>query len=256
MDPKIIFEDHRYVVIEKDAGVTVNRSETTRNTKTLQDWIDNKFKIVFSTSRENLKFQISGKYIIDGYNKLDEFFDRSGIVHRLDKETSGIILVAKDPEAFINLQNQFKSGSVEKKYTALVHGALDADGEIVEPIGRLPWSRTKFGILPNARKATTQYRVLTHKRRGEEVLTLLELTPKTGRTHQIRVHLKHLNRPIFADELYAGRKTARNDRKVLSRHFLHASEISFISPTTGKRVLFSSVLPDELETFVRNLEQD
>ena len=87
----------------------------------------------------------------------------------------------------------------------------------------------------------------------KEELTLLELYPKTGRTHQIRVHLKYINHPIFGDELYAGRKTARDDRKILQRFFLHAKKISFFHPKTGKRVEFESPLPEELQTVVDSL---
>lgn len=248
MSFKIIFEDQNFSVIEKPAGVIVNKADTTKNIKTLQDWVENEFKI------KNLKFnnEEKEKYIIDGYSKLEEFFDRSGIVHRLDKETSGIILVAKNPETFINLQKQFKNGQVKKKYIALVHGTIETDGEIMEPIGRLPWNRKRFGIIPEGRYAKTNYKIL----KQYKDFTLLELTPITGRTHQIRVHLKHKGYPIFADELYAGRKTARNDRKVLDRHFLHACEITFLSPTTGVEVNFKSSLPEDLSNFLNTLNSN
>lgn len=251
MDPKIIFEDNNLAVVYKPAGVVVNRADTTRNMMTLQDWIDSQFRVQSSEFRVEDK----EKYVVDGYDKYEEFLDRSGIVHRLDKETSGIILVAKNVEAFINLQNQFKSGEVEKKYVALVHGMIESDGEINEPIGRLPWNRTKFGVLPEGRTAKTLYKVLAHKKLRDEALTLLELSPKTGRTHQIRVHLKHLGFPIFADVLYAGRKKSRVDRKLLRRHFLHASEISFINPKTGERISFESLLPVDLKEFLETLEK-
>jgi 23S rRNA pseudouridine1911/1915/1917 synthase len=124
------------------------------------------------------------------------------------------------------------------------------------PVGRLPWNRTRFGVLAGGKQATTHYRVISNFKspvKQKEELSLLELYPKTGRTHQIRVHLKYLNHPIFGDELYAGRKTARDDRKVLQRFFLHAKKISFFHPQTEKRVEFESPLPEELQNMLEVL---
>ena len=208
---KIIYENNNYLVIEKEAGITVNRSDTTIGEVTLQDLIE-----------------ASGKVNTEGENS--DFQQRSGIVHRLDKETSGIIVIAKNSLSFNVLQKQFKERKVEKSYLALVHGELvPSSGEIIAPVGRLPWNRKRFGVLAGGREAKTSYEVISNFQFpiSNEKLSLVRLRPKTGRTHQIRVHLKYINHPIFGDSLYSGRKTSREDRKILQRFFLHAEKISF-----------------------------
>jgi 23S rRNA pseudouridine1911/1915/1917 synthase len=251
MKINIIFEDNNLLVVDKPAQMIVNRADTVKGSVTLQDWVEGyrgKFKNELSVEEKE-------KYMVNGYNKFDEFISRSGIVHRLDKETSGIILIAKNVETFMILQEKFKTHDVNKTYLALVHGKLDAqEGEIKEPIGRLPWNRTRFGILQEGRDAYTCYKVLQEKKYMGECLTLVEVYPKTGRTHQIRVHFQHINHPIFADILYAGRKTARNDRKVLGRHFLHAGKIEFTDILTSEKVVYESMLPEELASFLNTLE--
>lgn len=238
MSVKTVYEDPDILVLDKPAGLTVNRSETTKG-DTLQDWIEKYLKV----SKVSKTLDTSDTYVSS-----DTFRQRSGIVHRIDKETSGLLIVAKNLESFENLQKQFKERHVKKTYVALVHGKIQGTGEIKVPVGRLPWNRKRFGILAGGREAATRYRVISNFKSpiSNEQLTLLQLTPETGRTHQIRVHLKYINHPIFADELYAGRKTARSDRKILPRLFLHAEKISFAHPKTGESVTFESKLPEEL----------
>lgn len=270
VEPKIIFEDENLLVLDKPAGMTVNRAETTKGEVTVQDWIEKNFQ--FSILHCRINFQL---------NKESDFLKRAGIVHRLDKETSGLLLVAKTPEAFENLQHQFKERKVKKVYSALVHGRVEPEeGEIRVPVGRLPWDRKKFGVIAGGREAVTAYKVLsvfscqlsdfgrsvsqlirqtdkqknynqkTETRKQITEYSFLELYPQTGRTHQIRVHLKYFGHPIFSDPLYAGRKQARKDRKVLSRLFLHASKISFYHPRTNNLASFESPLPGELKEFL------
>ncbi|MGA2967735.1 MAG: RluA family pseudouridine synthase, partial [Candidatus Levyibacteriota bacterium] len=231
---KVIYEDKDILVLDKPSGVIVNKADTTKNELTVQDWLE------------------SGWQIGDGRWQVDEqsdFYKRAGVAHRIDKETSGILIVAKNKESFENLQAQFKERKVEKTYVALVHGKMESEeGEISVPVGRLPWNRKRFGVLAGGKEAVTRYRVISNfkfqiSKNKEEELSLLELYPKTGRTHQIRVHLKYINHPIFGDELYAGRKTSRDDRKLLQRFFLHAQKISFFHPQTEERVEFVSPLP-------------
>lgn len=226
LSPKVLFEDDNLLVIDKPAGMVVNKAETTRGEETVEDWL-----------RQNFQFEIFNFQSC-----------RSGIVHRLDKETSGLLLIAKTPESFTNLQQQFKNRQVKKKYLALVHGkVVPEEGEIKAPVGRLPWNRERFGVIPGGREATTKYKILRYydtKILGE--LSFLELTPMTGRTHQIRVHLKYLGHPIVGDSFYAGRKRAREDRKFCPRVFLHASFLEFNHPVSGKRLSFESPLPNEL----------
>lgn len=241
---QIIFEDEDLLIINKQAGITVNRSETTKD-DTVQDWSEGYLGI----ARDGKLSEEPGA----------DFYNRGGIVHRLDKETSGVLVLAKTPEAFAAIQGQFKERVVLKKYLALAHGIVTpASGEIKAPVGRLPWNRTQFGIVAGGRDSVTFYeRVgiyeLPEKGGGKEKGSLLTLTPHTGRTHQIRVHLKYIGHPIFADFLYAGRKTAREDRKLLERVFLHAKSLSLLHPKTGERQEFNAPLPSELENVLAKL---
>ena len=230
--PRIIFEDSELFVVEKPSGWITNESGTTTKQPVLQTFI-----------KENFKYPLK-----------DDWEARNGIVHRLDKETSGILLVAKTNSAFEDLQRQFKERSVHKTYTALVHGRVEeVEGEINEPVGRLPWRRDRFGVLPGGREAVTNYKVVGYYNNGSEDLTLLELKPKTGRTHQIRIHLKHIGYPIVADQFYSGRKTARKDRKWCPRLFLHAGGITFLDPKTKKEIGFESNLPADLRETLERL---
>jgi 23S rRNA pseudouridine1911/1915/1917 synthase len=244
-DIKIIYEDENIVVLDKPAGITVNKSDTTKDEYTVADWVLEKVKDQKSKIKDDDE---------------TDFSSRAGIVHRIDKETSGILLVAKNLKSFENLQAQFKERKVNKTYIALVHGAVSPQqGEIVVPVGRLPWNRKRFGVLAGGREAMTYYSVISiinHRisYKKYEDLTLLELKPKTGRTHQIRVHLKYFNHPIYGDSLYAGRKTSRDDRRVLNRFFLHAQKITFLNPNSGKEMSFESPLPYELKQMLEYLK--
>ena len=235
---KIVFEDNDILIVNKDAFLTVNKSDTTIHEKTVQDLIEQEYTF-FKNSDKN-----------------SDFYKRAGIVHRLDKETSGILIVAKNNHSFEALQRQFKERKVEKSYIALVHGKMPlGEGEIKVPVGRLPWNRKRFGVLAGGKDAVTKYNVLESgkllfKKGVGDFLSLLILHPKTGRTHQMRIHLKYINHPIFSDLLYAGRKTARNDRKILQRLFLHALEISFIHPKSNKKVFFKASLPLDLSNLI------
>jgi len=237
MNFKIIYEDDDVLVLDKPAGITVNKSQTTINQITVQDFLEKKLNI---DSKEYLDKNVS------------DFYKRAGIVHRLDKETSGILIVAKNQKSFENLQAQFKNRTIKKTYIALAHGNIyPEEGEIRVPVGRLPWNRKRFGVLAGGRDSITKYKVIskfkTSMLKNSEDLTLVELYPETGRTHQIRIHLKYINRPIFSDFLYAGRKTSKEDRKYLERVFLHALRISFRQPKNGKEITLESPLPIELK---------
>ena len=252
--PTVIYEDDAMFVLNKPSGLTVNKADTTWNEETLQDWVEKKLVVSNVSSIKSDKMLPNGDY-----NPVYEFVNRSGIVHRLDKETSGIILVAKTIDAFAHLQKQFKDRLVKKTYLALAHGTLfPLDGEISVPVGRLEFNRKRFGVVAGGRESKTLYSVLWVKHlvdgKVREPLSLLELYPQTGRTHQIRVHLKHIHHPIFSDLLYAGRKMSRDDRNYLPRLFLHASQITFRHPVTNKEVHFESPLPRELLDFTNILQ--
>ena len=250
----IIFEDNDLLVIDKPAGVTVNRAETTKKETTVQDWAEEYIGI----RNDELGIMGQKKFGEEGWDPKFDFYKRGGIVHRLDKETSGVLIIAKTPDAFVNLQKQFQERVVKKTYVALSHGIIKHEkGEINVPVGRLPWNGNRFGILPGGKESKTLYTVLAYYQlpHAKEGLSFVELYPQSGRTHQIRVHLKYINHPIFADFLYAGRKTARSDRNVLPRVFLHAAKISFLHPQTGLSVSYEASLPKELSDFLHTLEK-
>ncbi len=225
MDIPIIFENEELLVINKPCGVVVNRAESAKG-ETVQDWIDS---IVPPTA---------------GLQN-DEFISRSGIVHRLDKDTSGILVIAKNPESFEVLKNQFKERKVVKKYLTLVHGELEPkEGEINAPIERSPVNRMHFGVFPGGREAITKYKVLKYLKflkYPKEIYSYLEVEPKTGRTHQIRVHMKYLGHSVVSDPLYAGRKQLIRDRAICPRMFLHATHLEISGQS------FVSTLPIELQ---------
>ena len=232
---QILYEDEFLLVLNKPAGWVVNRSETVKE-ETLQDWLE-----------ENFQFPI--------FNFQDY---RSGIVHRLDKDTSGVLVVAKTPQIFENLQKQFKERGVGKRYLVLVHGNVQpTEGIIRAPIARSPFDRKRFGIFLGGREAETRYKKISNLKSqiSKEKFSLLEIEPKTGRTHQIRVHLKYLGYPVVADEFYAGRKTYRTDKLWCPRQFLHASQLSFIHPQTGKKVKFSAPLSLDLKKALKYLKK-
>ncbi len=234
----ILFEDDFLFVIDKPAGLVVNRALSVKE-GTVQDWAEEKLRAA------GLGFHEEDK----------EFQDRAGIVHRIDKETSGLLLIAKNPQVFSALQLQFKERLVKKTYWAIVHGKLVPEtGEIRAPVGRLPWNPQHFGIVPAGREAVTGYKVLSSWLRvcqnDKEELSLVELYPQTGRTHQIRVHLKYVAHPIVGDYLYAGRKTGRDDRKWAPRVMLHAAEISFRHPVTSQKLELASPMPDDMKRLI------
>lgn len=247
MEITIIYEDADLIVIDKPAGITVNRAETTKNEITVQDWAADKIGL------QDHEVKIDKE---NPYDPVLEFKNRGGVVHRLDKETSGVLILAKNPETFVEIQRQFKEREVKKEYIALAHGKIEPEvGEINVPVGRLPWNRKQFGILPGGRESKTLYKVLQiyQNPKDKEKLSLVELYPHSGRTHQIRVHLKYIGHPIFADFLYAGRKTSRKDRNILPRVFLHAAKIVFTHPVSKKLMEFESPLPKELQEVLDNM---
>lgn len=167
---------------------------------------------------------------------------RPGIVHRLDKDTSGLLLVAKNDAAQLALSRQLQDRLMEKHYRALVDGVMREDaGRVDAPIGRSRKDRKKMAVEPDGREAVTDWRVLA---RGRSV-TLLDVHILTGRTHQIRVHMKHIGHPVCGDPIYGSPRGAR-----VPRLMLHAYSLTFTHPATGERLTFTAPLP---EMFVRGL---
>ena len=215
-ETRILFEDKDTMVIYKPVGVVCNRADSVKEA-TIQDWVQSqidKNPDKWSTDDKTYKM-------------------RTGICHRLDKETSGCLVVAKNPKALYYYLKLFKDRKVKKIYTALVHGRVEPnEGEVILPLKRSLFDREKWQVHYEGKRAVTGWTVL--KRYAYEntphfknSLTLLSLNLKTGRTHQIRVHLSFLGWPIFSDEKYLNKDIAKMDRQKLVHHFLHAGHIEF-----------------------------
>ena len=169
---------------------------------------------------------------------------RPGIVHRLDKDTSGLMVVAKTESAHIHLSRQLKDRAMAKGYLALTQGRIPtSEGTIDAPLGRHPVHRKRIAVVTSGRTARTDYRVLQHFSDA----TYLDVTLHTGRTHQIRVHMAHLGHPLVGDAVYG------HNHPLLQRHFLHAHKLAFTHPATGEWVGFTAPLPDDLLEFLESL---
>lgn len=228
MEVVVIYEDNDVVVVSKPAGLVVHLDGRT-DEETLVDWVKKKYP--------QLK-DVGGMHTLDS----GRYAERYGIVHRLDRETSGIILIAKTDEAFYFLQRQFLDHTIQKTYNAFVHGVPNPPSGIVTlPIGR---SRSDFrrwttgeDARGTLRSAITEYRVLASTQ--NEKFSLVECKPKTGRTHQLRVHMRALGFPILADSRYDSPQALG-----FTRLALHACAISVILPSGGQKI-FMAPEPDD-----------
>jgi 23S rRNA pseudouridine1911/1915/1917 synthase len=173
-----------------------------------------------------------------------EHLARAGIVHRLDKDTSGLLVVARNEPAQLALVKALAAHEVKRKYLALVRGKVEGSGKVEAPIGRHPVHRTRMAVVAGGKPAVTHYRV----RKRFAAHTLLECDLETGRTHQIRVHLASLGHPIEGDPVYAGRAKA-----IFGRQALHAWKLSFAHPRTGKAMAFEAELPEDFRALVAGL---
>jgi len=233
---EIAYEDDDLAVVNKPAGMMVHAgagaTEEERNRGTLVNALLHHFR--------NLS-GVGGKW-------------RPGIVHRLDKLTSGLIVVAKNDEAHRKLAVQFARRQVKKTYIALVHGWVKQDrGTISSSISRDRIRRTRMTTRRGGREAISHYSVQKRIDSGYGKFSLLEVQIDTGRTHQIRVHLASLGHPVVGDTLYgAPREICAKGRAAVSlpRNFLHAAKLTLQQPTTGESVRFSAALPEELERFL------
>lgn len=231
---EIIYEDNEVIVVNKPAGMVVHPAAGAAS----------------GTLANALAFHFQNLSTTGGAA-------RPGIVHRLDKDTSGLMVVAKTEGAHENLADQFRARTVFKSYVALVHGQLENDrGEINQPIARDPRNRTRMAVVRDGRAALSIYRA----RERFERFTLLDVELKTGRTHQIRVHLAWLKHPVVGDEIYGGgRDKTVADPKIrshigrLGRQFLHAEKLGFNRPKSGQRMNFVSALPVELQQLLETI---
>jgi len=233
MDIQIVYEDKDTLVINKPVGVVVNRASTVTG-ETIQDWVAQRIK------------DQPGEWRGDG----NLYVQRTGVCHRLDKETSGCLMIAKNKEALSFYLAEFKNRRVKKSYLALVHGRVEpVEGEVILPLRRSQFDRQKWQVHFEGKRAVTGWVVKGRYAYSEtphfrDSLTFLELSLKTGRTHQIRVHLSFLGWPIFSDDKYLNKSIAKKDREQLSHHFLHAERLEFTN-FSGVRVKTSSPLPKD-----------
>ncbi|HLC93832.1 MAG TPA: RluA family pseudouridine synthase [Patescibacteria group bacterium] len=219
-DLDILYEDSYILVLNKPSGVVVNKSDTSSDI-TIQD-------------------KIAGYIVAD--DEESEFFQRGGIVHRIDKDTSGVLLIAKDIGSFKRLQKQFKRREVTKEYVAVVHGEIKDDMfEVNAPIKRNPRNRLKYAIVEGGKEAVTRF----EKLKTINNLTVLKCFPKTGRTHQIRIHLTALGHPIIMDTLYSNVLQLSEAKEKFPRMLLHATKITIKHPQSGEMVTFEAPLPAE-----------
>jgi 23S rRNA pseudouridine1911/1915/1917 synthase len=231
----VLYEDADCVVVDKPAGMVVHPA-TSHHHHTLVN------------------------ALLAHYPEMEAMVDlrkrggrRPGIVHRLDRDTSGLLVVARREAARTALQRQFKSRSVEKAYLALVYGRLaQGEGRIAASIGRDPRNRKRMAVVPEGREAITEYTVLEFLRTlhgAPRFYTLVQVCPVTGRTHQIRVHLAHIGHPVVSDRVYGRRKR----QLACPRQFLHAQRLGFYRPSDGEWMVFESQLPADLQQVLARL---
>jgi len=234
---EILYEDDYIIVFNKPAGIVVHPAAG-HSTGTLVN---------------ALLFHCKGLSGIGG--KL-----RPGIVHRLDKNTSGVMMATKNDKAHAILSAQFKTHSVARRYKALVYGPMEAQGTIDLPLGRHPKDRKKIAVVEGGRRAVTHWRSI----RPYQGVTLLDLSLETGRTHQIRVHLSKTGHPIVGDPQYGSRKRAseilsspvRAAIEALDRQALHAYMLGFAHPSTNEVMEFTSPLPEDMQAVIQALEEN
>lgn len=235
---EIIHDERDFAVIDKPAGLVVYPG-TKHEEKTLVNGLLAKWPEIKTVGEDPI---------------------RPGIVHRLDKDTSGIMIIAKNNEAFRYFKDLFKNKKIEKTYTALVFGHIDEnEGKIELPIRRSKSNPVKQVAVAadkdpeGTREAITYYKALKYySDKNENHYTLVEVKPKTGRMHQIRVHLATIGYPIVGDRMYQTKQTKQPPK--ISRQLLHASAIKFYS-LVGKEIEFSSPLPDDFSSFLKSLEE-
>jgi 23S rRNA pseudouridine1911/1915/1917 synthase len=262
----IVYEDEEVVVVNKPAGMVVHPAAGVHS-----GTLANALAFRFRNSDFGLRIE-EDKAITSSDTNAPETESinpqsairnpqsiRPGIVHRLDRDTSGLVVVAKTVRAHENLSEQFRARTVFKSYAALVHGVVKEDkGRVEQAVGRDPRNRTRMAVVRGGRAALSLWKV----RRRFGRMTLLDVEIKTGRTHQIRVHLAWMKHPVVGDEAYGmGRDMNVTEPRLraaiaaLGRQFLHAERLGFHHPRTGEWMGFTSPLPRELSGFIETLER-
>lgn len=232
----ILYEDENYVVVDKPSGLVVHPDGTNKG-PFLTDWFVKNYPEALDVGEPLVL-------------KTGEEVTRPGVVHRLDKETSGVMVLAKTQKAFLHLKRQFQERSVAKTYAVFVYGEMKKEGGVIDrPIGKsskdFRMRSAQRGARGTVREAVTEYRVI---KRGKE-LSFVEASPKTGRTHQIRVHFKAIHHPVVCDPLYA----PNQDCLGFSRLALHSRSIRF-KGVSGKEIAVESPLPPSFVAKVREIQ--
>ncbi len=244
----IVYEDDIIAVVNKPAGMVVHPGAGISS-----GTLANALAFHFGMENKDLEFE----NVSSEQTKIQKLKSKIGMVHRLDKDTSGLMVVAKNELTQEKLSEQFRKRKVFKSYVALVHGEIRHEsGKVEEPIARDKFNRLKMAIDKNGRTALSLWKV----RRRYEKFTLLDVVIKSGRTHQIRVHLAFLNHPIVGDGNYnEGRDNTISDTEIrraiqsFDRFFLHAEKLSFTHPKTGEKMDFTAPLPPELIDVLKNM---
>lgn len=238
--PKVLYEDEAIVVINKPPGWIVHEGAGETG-ETVSDWFVKKHPEVMDHTWEDLT--------------------RVGVVHRLDKDTSGVMVLAKSPSILQEIQDQFKDRTTKKLYKAIVFGVPKEKEGIIETfIGRHPKRRQEQAVLPiqqgerARREAITEYHVDNTYFFNNDTVSLITFLPKTGRMHQLRVHAKYLGTPILGDQTYTIKPAKRLSKELgLTHQLLHAESLTFRNPIINKRMTFEAELPNKFETIVKRL---
>ncbi len=244
LTPEIIFEDDELLVINKPAGLVVHSDGRTEE-HTLADWL-----VVEYPELKEIGEPWTTKAKLKGESGIEVIIPRPGIVHRLDRETSGVMLIAKTQESYESLKEQFKNREVQKEYRVILNGTFKDEiekGTIDKPIGKSPSDFRKWSAQPGARgamrEAVTEYEILSRVGIGNDGYSYISARPKTGRTHQIRVHFKAIHHSVLGDRLYGANKVANIGVKV-PRTMLHAYNINFKN-LKGERVEYTADVPND-----------
>jgi 23S rRNA pseudouridine1911/1915/1917 synthase len=237
----IVYEDDELMIINKPAGIVVHPGSGNKSGTLING-------VAYYLKEEDPKIS-------------EDTLQRFGLVHRIDKNTSGLLVIAKTPKAMTHLAKQFFNHTVHRRYVALVWGDLDAEGTIIAHVGRHQRFRKMFTAYPDGehgKDAITHYKVLEKF----NYVTLVECRLETGRTHQIRVHMQYIGHPLFNDDTYGGDRIVKgtvfskykqfvdNCFALCPRHALHAQQLGFIHPATGKEMLFEAALPTDMDSLI------
>lgn len=229
----IVFEDEQVLIINKPAGLVVHPGAGNPNGTLVNALLAHAPALIH--------------------------IPRAGIVHRLDKETTGLLMVAKTLPAHNSLVDQLQNRTVEREYQAVINGVITGGGKVDQPLGRHPVDRKKMAVVRTGKPAVTHYRLVQRFRAHTHIRCQLE----TGRTHQIRVHMAHLRHPLVGDPVYGGLRfgkglseTARTALSGFRRQALHAGLLGFVHPQSGDKMRFEAPLPEDMQQLIAVLQQD